>query len=96
MDIRSVSAAYGANPLNRVVKSDKKAAPEKPAVAQNEQVEFSDTSLSMQKLKDIIDSTPDVRIKFVEEIKTKIKYNGYPLESNFYKAMQNMVDSKII
>jgi hypothetical protein len=96
MDIRPIAAAYGARPLNSVSKSDSKAAPEKTTVAQNEHVEFSDTSLSMQKLKDIIDATPDVRIKVVEEIRTKIKYNGYPLESNLYKALQNMVNDKIL
>lgn len=96
MEIRKIAAAYGAKPLEPVAKSDKKAAPEKTAAAQNEQVELSETSISMQKLKEIIDATPEVRIKVVEEIRTKIKYNGYPLESNFYKAMQNMVSNKVI
>ena len=97
MDIRPIAAAYGAKPFESVGKTDKKAAPEKAAAAQSpEQVEFSDASLSMQKLKEIIDHTPEVRIKLVEEIQTKIKYNGYPLESNLYKALQNMVTDKII
>ena len=96
MDIRPIAAAYGAKPLEPVVKGDKKAAPEKTAAAQKEQVEFSDTSLSMQKLKEVIDSTPEVRIKLVEEIQAKIKYNGYPLESNLYKAMQNLISNKVV
>ncbi len=96
MDIRPITAAYGAKPLESVVKSDKKAAPEQTAAAQSEQVEFSDASISMQKVKEVIDAMPDVRIKLVEEIRTKIKYNGYPLESNLYKAMQNLVADKVI
>ena len=50
----------------------------------------------MQKLKEVIDSTPEVRIKLVEEIQAKIKYNGYPLESNLYKAMQNLISNKVV
>jgi anti-sigma28 factor (negative regulator of flagellin synthesis) len=96
MDIRPIAAAYGAKPLESVGKTDKKAAPEKTAAAPTEQVEFSDASLSMQKLKEIINEIPDVRIKVVEEIKTKIKHNGYPLETNLYKAMENMVSNKVL
>ncbi len=96
MDIRPIAAAYGAKPLESVGKADKKAAPEKTAAAPTEQVEFSDASLSMQKLKEIINEIPDVRIKVVEEIKTKIKHNGYPLETNLYKAMENMVSNKVL
>jgi len=96
MDIRQVAAAYGAKTIEPVAKGNKIAAPEKTAAAQTEQVEFSDASLSMQKLKDIIDQTPDVRLKVVEEIKTKIKYNGYPIESNLYKAIEGMVSDKIL
>ncbi|MBN1760399.1 MAG: hypothetical protein JW863_18875 [Chitinispirillaceae bacterium] len=94
--IRSVAAAYGAKPLESVVKTDKKAAPEKTAAAPTEQVEFSDASLSMQKLKEIIDEIPEVRIKAVEVIQNKIKQNGYPIESNLYKAMQKMFDLRVI
>ena len=96
MDIRPIAAAYGAKPFESVVKTDKKAAPEKAAAAPTEQVEFSDASLSMQKLKEIMNQVPDVRIKVVEEIKTKIKYNGYPLESNLYKAIEGMISNKIL
>ena len=97
MDIRPLAAAYGAKPFESVAQSDKKAAPEKTAAAAHtEQVEFSDASVSMQKLKEILDSTPEVRIKVVDEIRTKIKFNGYPLESNLYKAIENMVNNKVL
>lgn len=96
MDIRPIAAAYGAKPVNSIAKTEKRQAPEKSTVAQGEHVELSATSLSMNKLKEIIDNTPDIRIKVVEEIKTKIKHNGYPLESSFYKALENMVTEKTL
>ena len=96
MDIGPVVRAYGATPLEPVGKADKKAAPERAAAAPSEQVEFSDASLSMQKMKEIINKIPDVRIKVVDEINFKIKHNGYPLESNLYKALEKMVESKVI
>ena len=101
MDIRSVGAAYGAKPLEPSAQKSRKAAPEKTAAAQTEQVELSSASvklqsISMDKLNAIIDATPDVRLKVVEEIRWKIKHNGYPLESNIYKAIENMATDKII
>jgi anti-sigma28 factor (negative regulator of flagellin synthesis) len=96
MDIRSVAAAYGAKPVNSVAKSEKKAAPEQTAVAPSEHLELSEASISMQKVKEAIDATPDIRLKAVEEIRNKIKFNGYPLESTFYKAMEKMVSEKLL
>jgi anti-sigma28 factor (negative regulator of flagellin synthesis) len=96
MQIKSISAAYGAKPLEATVKSGRKAAPEKMAAVPSEQVEFSEASQSLQKLTEVVDSIPEVRIKLVEEIKLKIKHNGYPLESNFYKAMEKILKENII
>lgn len=96
MDIRQVAAAYGAKSLESVAKADKKTAPKMAMAVPTEQVEISDASLSMQKMKAIINEIPDVRIKVVDEIRTKIKFNGYPLESNIYKAIQNMVSDNIL
>jgi anti-sigma28 factor (negative regulator of flagellin synthesis) len=95
MNIQSVTAAYGAQAFSPA-KGAKKAAPEKVAAAPNEQVELSDTSLNLQKIRDAVDAEPDVRIKLVEEIRTKIRYNGYPLESNLYKAVEKMLDNRIV
>jgi hypothetical protein len=96
MLIKSVSAAYGAKPYEPVAKSGKKATPEKSVAVPKEQVELSDTSLNLQKLGEIIDSTPEVRIPLVEEIQKKIKYNSYPIESNFYKALEKMKLNEVI
>jgi len=95
MQVKSAIAAYGAKPYEPVAKSGKKAAPEKSAAVPKEQVEISDTSLNMQKLREVIDSTPDVRIPLVEEIQEKIKYNSYPIESNFYKALEKIIYNKL-
>lgn len=101
MDIKPVVSAYGAIPFESTVKNGKKAAPEKTAAAHSEQVEISAApasvqKISTQKLNEIIEATPDVRLKVVEEIRKKIKFNGYPLESNIYKAMENLVSNRII
>ncbi len=96
MQVKSIIAAYGAKPLESTAKSGRKAAPEKMAAVPSEQVEFSEASQSLQKLKDVFNSIPEVRIKLVEEIKTKIKHNGYPMESNMYKALEKLLKEKII
>jgi hypothetical protein len=96
MQIKSAISAYGAKPYEPVAKSGKKAAPEKSAAVRSEQVEFSDLSQNLNKLKEIVENTPDVRVPMVEEIATKIKYNGYPLETAFYKAIEKMIEKKII
>lgn len=96
MLIKSLNAAYGAKPFESTVKSGNKAAPAKMAAVQSEQVEFSEASQSLQKLTEMVNSIPDVRIRLVEEIKNKIKHNGYPLESNVYKAVEKMVQDKTI
>ena len=101
MDIQRIGAAYGTRQFDSVAKNDKRAAPQKKPAAQSEQVEISDESvklqrLSMEKLNEIIEKTPDVRLKVVEDIQLKIKYNGYPIESNIYKAIEKLVDNHII
>jgi flagellar biosynthesis anti-sigma factor FlgM len=96
MQIKSVSAAYGAKHLETSAKSGRKSAPEKMAAVPSEQVEFSEASQSLQKLTEAVNSIPEVRIELVEEIKTKIKHNGYPLESNLYKAVKKLLKEKII
>ena len=95
MNIQSVASAYGVKPYEPSSKSGKKATPD-ASLDVKERVELSDTSLNLQKVREMVNATPDVRIQKVEEIKLKIKYNGYPMESSFYKAMKNMVEQKII
>ena len=96
MDIRSVSAAYGAIPYQSSSKSSKKEAPEKSAAVPKEQVEISDISKNLKTVKESVGDLPDVRLEIVEQIRNKIKYNGYPIESNMYKAIEKLVSEKII
>jgi hypothetical protein len=91
------SAAYGAQTYKPAVKNaDREPAPLKSPSVPSEQLELSDASVNLKKLRDIVDATPDVRIKVVEEIKLKIKFNGYPIESNTYKAVENLISNKVV
>lgn len=96
MNISRISSAYGAKPYQNSLKSSRKEAPDKSAAVPKEQVELSDTSKTVQLISDATSELPEVRLELVEQIKTKIKYNGYPLESNLYKAIENLVENKII
>lgn len=96
MNISRISSAYGAKPYQNSIKSSRKEAPDKSAAVPKEQVELSDTSKTVQLVSDTTSELPEVRLELVEQIKTKIKYNGYPLESNLYKAIESLVENKII
>ncbi|MBN1603099.1 MAG: flagellar biosynthesis anti-sigma factor FlgM [Chitinispirillaceae bacterium] len=96
MDISRISSAYGAKPYQNSIKSSRKEAPDKSAAVPKEQVELSDTSKTVQLISDTTSELPEVRLELVEQIKSKIKYNGYPLESNLYKAIENLVEKRII
>jgi len=96
MNIRSIKAVYGPKAFDPAPKTKKKGPAEKNSTASGERVAFSDTSQNLNKLHEIVDSIPEVRIKMVEDIQTKIKYNGYPLESNLYKALERLINNKIV
>lgn len=96
MNIERILSAYGAEPYQRSSKSGRKEAPEKSAAVPKEQVELSDASQNIRSVVDVISDLPDVRLEVVEQIKTKIKYNGYPIESSLYKAIEKMVDDQVI
>ncbi len=96
MDIRSVSQAYGAQSFGMTAKSGKKVAPEKAAAVRSVNVEISESSLTIQKLENEVKAKPDIRIRMVEEIRHKIKHNGYPLETNIYKAVENIVANNFV
>ena len=86
MNIQSVVSAYGAKPYEPSAKSGKKAAPENTtAVLEKEQVEFSDTSLNLQKMRNLIDDIPDVRIakveRSVEDQVQRIPHGNQPVQS---------------
>ena len=82
--------------MNPLPRAEKGSPGKHDGCSEKEQVEFSDTSLNLQKMRNLIDDIPDVRIAKVEEIKLKIKYNGYPMETNLYKAVKHMVEQRIL
>jgi anti-sigma28 factor (negative regulator of flagellin synthesis) len=96
MNIERINAAYGAKPYQSSSKSGRKEAPEKSAAVPKEQIELSDVAQSIRSVTDAISNLPDVRLEVVEQIRTKIKYNGYPIESSLYKAIEKLVDDKVI
>lgn len=96
MNIERINSAYGAKPYQNSSKSGRKEAPEKSAAVPKEQIELSDVSQNIRSVTDAISDLPDVRLEIVEQIRNKIKYNGYPIESNLYKAIEKMVGNKVI
>ena len=97
MNISRALSAYGAKPFESTAKTSKKQAPEKTeAPVPKEQVELSDESQTFQKVREAIQGSPDIRIPLVEEMKQKIKLNGYPFETRLYKALEKMIDSKVV
>jgi anti-sigma28 factor (negative regulator of flagellin synthesis) len=97
MDIKRIASAYGAQAYESTAKNSKKQAPDKSAATvPKEQVEFSETSQSMSKLIDAVNAEPDIRIPMVEEIRQKIKLNGYPIETKIYKALEKMMAENIV
>ena len=98
MNISRALSAYGARPIEPVVKNNsKKEAPAKAAATvPHEQVELSDDAKTFQKVMEAVDATPEVRIPLAEEIRQKIKLNGYPFETKMYKALEKMIDTKVL
>lgn len=98
MNISRALSAYGAKPIEAAVKNNsKKEAPAKAAATvPHEQVELSNGAQSFQKVKEAVDATPEVRIQMVEEIRQKIKLNGYPFETRLYKALEKMIDTRVL
>jgi anti-sigma28 factor (negative regulator of flagellin synthesis) len=64
--------------------------------AKKETVELSDSSVSVQKVMDKINSLPDVRIEVVESIKQRIRQNDYPLENKLLDALDRMAKNDIL
>jgi len=68
----------------------------RPVAQSAEKVEISDTSKTLQVVKEAIDRLPDVRIQRVMEIKERIKKNDYPLENRLARALDLMAEAKVV
>jgi|WetSurMetagenome_2_1015567.scaffolds.fasta_scaffold1317933_1 anti-sigma28 factor (negative regulator of flagellin synthesis) len=96
MDIRSISSAYGSIAYDPSSKNGKKSDQAKPVKNSAEVVAFSDTSLNMQKVKEAVYKSPEIRIPIVEKIKEKIKNNDYPIDSKMDTILERLLKNKII
>jgi anti-sigma28 factor (negative regulator of flagellin synthesis) len=96
MDIKSVSAAYGAMVYDSTAKSGKKAETAKPVVGSSAVVAISDESLNLKKVKDAVYSAPDIRLPIVEKIRERIANNSYPVDLKAQSALDEMLKLKIL
>ncbi len=85
-------ATFG--PVNTDPVSGQQQAPPPPqpeAQFPADKVQVSATASGMQKQQKEIDAKPEVRIQLVEAINKKIKFNGYPFKSDFYKSVERLL-----
>lgn len=95
MDVKQVLPAFQVQAYETVAKSGKKTAQTKSQVMGQEQVELSESSLNMQKVKEAVDAAPDIRIPIVEEIQKRIANNDYPIPTHAEKALDVMLKNRI-
>ena len=96
MNIQPVSTAYQAQAYESVAKNNKKNANGAGLVMGQEQVELSESSLNLQKVKEAVNAAPEIRIPIVEEIMKRIKNNDYPIPTHAEKALDNMLRNRIL
>jgi anti-sigma28 factor (negative regulator of flagellin synthesis) len=96
MDIKRVSEVYQALAYEPKAAKDKKSAPVKAPEVKKEQVELSDSSKNLQKVKEAVDATPDIRIPIVEKILERIKNNDYPVNTHLDEAIDRMLKNKVL
>ena len=95
MDIKRVADVYQTMGYEPATGKSKKTAPAKPA-QQKEQVEFSEKSQNLQKVKEAIQAAPEIRIPIVEKIKERIKNNDYPIDTHLDQAIDNMLKQHVL
>jgi len=91
MEIKRVADAYQAMAYEPTAAKSKKSAPAKPAETKKEQVELSEKSQNLQKVKEAVKAAPEIRIPIVEEIMKRIKNNDYPIDTHLDHAIDNML-----
>ncbi len=95
MAIGTLTSATAAHLYGVNSKPAKQAESKKTGIVRREEkVEFSSESKEANEkneLEKIIDSTPDVRIQIVEDLKAKIKSNDYPIENKIDEVVRRMI-----
>ena len=62
-----------------------------PSPDPKDSIELSKSALQIKSLRNDVDNSSQARIKLVDEINNKIKYDGYPYEPNLYKSIAKFV-----
>lgn len=96
MNIKPVSTAFQAQAYDSVAKTVKKTEQTKKQVLGQEHVDFSESSLNLQKVKEAVEAAPEIRIPIVEEIMKRIKNNDYPIPTHAEKALDIMLLNGIL
>ncbi len=96
MEIQRVTDAYQVAAYGRTGPKTKKAAPEEKTDSTKENVELSQSSLNLQKVKEAVQKAPEIRIPIVEEIMQRIKNNDYPVSLRTEEAIDNMLKKGIL
>jgi Anti-sigma-28 factor, FlgM. len=96
MDVKPVSTAFQAQTYDAVAKNGKKPALAKSRIMGQEQVELSESSLNLHKVREAVDAAPEIRIPIVEEIQKRIANNDYPIPTHAEKALDIMLKNGIL
>jgi anti-sigma28 factor (negative regulator of flagellin synthesis) len=96
MEIKRVADAYQAMAYEPSTAKIKKSAPAKPAEMKKEQVELSEKSQNLQKVKEAVKAAPEIRIPMVEKIMERIKNNDYPIDTHLDEAINNLLKQRIL
>jgi anti-sigma28 factor (negative regulator of flagellin synthesis) len=61
-----------------------------------EKVEISGKADEVSMVKSHLDQLPDVRLEVVEDIRSRIEMNDYPLENNLDQAVKMMLEKSVL
>jgi flagellar biosynthesis anti-sigma factor FlgM len=96
MDIKRVVDVYQPMAYEPSAVKAKKSAPAKPVEMKKEQVELSEKSQNLQKVKEAVKAAPEIRIPIVEKIKERIKNNDYPIDTHLDEAINSLLKQKLL
>ncbi|MBN1983724.1 MAG: flagellar biosynthesis anti-sigma factor FlgM [Chitinivibrionales bacterium] len=97
MDIQIIRNIYGSNLYDlKKNTSQPKLSAETDNTDQKEKVEISSESSQLSILRQIVDTMPDVRLEVVENIKTRIKMNDYPIQNYLDETLKKLISSNIV
>ena len=100
MNVQSIGASYGSKIYSSSKKAKNESVPANEKQPVREKVEISEKSSTreteFQMIKAAVDSTPEVRIEVVENIKARIKSNDYPIKNKLDEITKRLIQSQIL